>query len=334
MKYWTFYGERWAAKTSHLSMLQEGAYLRLCTWCMLHERPLPANRSDVLRIARAKGTCQERATEVVLAQFFTLQADGYHQKTADEILQWWHSGGAARNANSDANTRARIAALRRRRAIYVTAMAEHGIKVPSDIGMNAIRELAAKNNVTLPDVTLPRASNGKSYVNCNGVTNKPVTDTVSPYGRNSVTAPSLSGSENGEDDDRRPGPLGRAIRAMEKAGLEGVYPAHPTLSLLLDAGATPRDFTFAAEEAKARGKGYGWCLAAMWGRMQDAAESAKNGGKPAPPNAPGRPLNGRTGDFSDVLATLVSPETKERLTARLNDPSVSDPWDFPDLSDP
>lgn len=323
MKFWTFYGERWAAKTSHLSMTQEGAYLRLCTWCMLHERPLPANRRDVLRIARSSNVSQERATEAVLAEFFTLQADGYHQKTADEILQWWHAGGAARNARHDGSSRARVAALRQRRTIYVKALQEHGVTVPPDIGVQAIRELAAKHDVTLPEVTQQNGRNGFGHVSCNAVSIYPENLALRPAGITGVTAP----PPDGQDDDT-PGPLTRAIRAMEKAGLEGVYPGHPTLMRLLDAGIEPKVFALGAREAVIRGKGYAWTLATIWGRLQDAA----NGGNGHNGNGSGRPLNGRTSDLLDEAGPLVTPEGLEALKRRLADPNVLDPWDPGSLS--
>lgn len=325
MKFWTFYGERWTAKTSHLSMTQEGAYLRLCTWCMLHERPLPANRRDVLRIARSTNVSQEKATDSVLAQFFSLQPDGYHQKTADEILEWWHNGGAARNAVHDGQTRARVAALRQRRAIYVKALQECGVKVPPDIGIQAIRELAAKNDVTLPDVTHRNGSNGTRYVNCNAVSIYPVINTVTPCGRNDVTALAPGGSDDPENEAQtpdldRPGPLTRALKAMEKAGLEGVYPAHPTLSWLLDAGVTPQTFWAAAREAVLKAKGYAWALAMLKGRIEDQAKGSA------------RPLNGHARDFLADAGQLVSPEGAERLRKRLLDPTL-DPWELPPRSE-
>ncbi len=328
MKFWTFYGERWAAKTSHLSMTQEGAYLRLCTWCLIHERALPPSRRDVLRIARTTNISQEKATDAVLAQFFTLQPDGYHQKTADEILEWWHNGGAARNARHDGQTRARVAALRARRAIYVKALQEHGVTVPPDIGVQAIRELAAKHDVTLPEVTRQNGSNGVGNVNGNAVSIYPLINTVTRCARNGVTAPAPDGPEALESEDQtpdldRPGPLTRAIKAMEKAGLEGVYPAHPTLSWLIDAGLTHQDFYVGARDAVHRGKGYAWALAMMKGRIEDARKLA---------NGSGMGRNGHTSDSPPGLDGLVTPEGIERLRKRFLDPSL-DPWELPPRSE-
>lgn len=328
MKFWRFYGERWVSKTSHLSMMQEGAYHRLCTWCMLHERPLPPNRIDVLRCARAATRSQELATMTVLEQFFSLQADGYHQKTADEILQWWHASGAQSNAKCDDGTRARVAALRARKAVIVKALQGHGVRALNSMGISELRALMETHHVTVPEDALPVSRNGSGYRNGNGVTINKVFNSVTRCAHNDVTAPALADSEDSEDEDQtpeldRPGPLSRAIKAMEKAGLEGVYAAHPTLSWLIDAGLTRQDFYAQARDAVLRGKGYAWALAMMKGRIEDSRK---------PANGSPRPINGHTSAPQDEANPLVSPEAFERLRKRLLDPSV-DPWELPPRSE-
>lgn len=325
MKYWTFYGERWAAKTSHLSMMREGAYLRLLVWCMVHERPLPCNRRDVLNIARAKGYSQEQATEAVLVEFFELKADGYHQRTADEILAWWHNGGQTSNTIQRSRSQARVTLLRKRRSVYVSALRAAGVSVPRDMGITAVKALAAEHGVTVPESELPVTPKRYETRACNGVTNNPLNLRLRPAGITGATAPPRDGPEGrgSEPRDDSAGPLTLAIRAMEKAGLEGVYPGHPTLMRLLDAGIEPKVFALGAREAVIRGKGYAWTLATIWGRLQDAA----NAGNGHNGNGSGRPLNGRTSDFLDEAGPLVTPEGLEALKRRLADPNVLDPWD-------
>lgn len=327
MKFWRFYGERWVSKTSHLSMMQEGAYHRLCTWCMLHERPLPPNRIDVLRCARAATRSQEQATMTVLEQFFSLQPDGYHQKTADEILQWWHASGASSNAKCDDGTRARVAALRARKAVIVKALQGHGVRALHSMGMTELKALMENNHVTVSEDALRVTGNGSGYRNGNGVTINKELNSVTRCAHNVVTAPAL-GSDDPEDEDQtpdldRPGPLTRALKAMEKAGLDGVYPTHPTLSWLIDAGLTPRDFYIGARDAVHRGKGYAWALAMMKGRIEDSRKAANGSGKPS---------NGHTSDFSAGLDGLVTPEGAERLRKRLLNPDL-DPWELPPRSE-
>ena len=328
MKYWRFYGQRWVSKTAHLSMMQEGAYHRLCTWCMLHERPLPPNRIDVLRCARAATRSQEQATMTVLDQFFSLQADGYHQKTADEILQWWHASGAASNAKCDDGTRARVAALRARKAVIVKALQGHGVRALHSMGMTELRALMEKNHVTVSEDALRVTGNGSCYRNGNGVTINKEFNSVTRCAHNVVSAPAPDESSDSEDEDQtpdldRPGPLSRAIKAMEKAGLEGVYAAHPTLSWLIDAQLTPRDFYVQARDAVLRGKGYAWALAMMKGRIEDARRLA---------NGSPRPSNGHASAEQDSAGPLVPPEAFERLRKRLLDPTL-DPWELPPRSE-
>lgn len=326
MKFWTFYGERWAAKTQHLSMMQEGAYHRLCTWVLIHEKPLPSNRRDVLRVARAANACQQAATLSVLDEFFKLQPDGYHQKTADEILQWWHAGGAARNAKYVDGSRARVSALRERRTVYVHALQAIGVKVPSSIGITAAKALCAEHGVTVPEDALRVTGNGKKHIVGNGVSSNLEIKALPAAARNAVTDPPRNGLE--DEDPDKPGPYSRALKAMEKAGLAGVYPAHPTLSWLVDAGLTPRAFELGAREAVLRGKGYAWALAMMRGRIEDAAKGANGHGANGSP----RPQNGHTSDFFEGLDPVMTAEAVEALRKRLHDPDL-DPWELPPRSE-
>ena len=120
MNYFEHHIGDYAQATAHLSMLEDGAYSRLIRWYYAEERALPADERSVFRIARAQSKQERDAVKAVLADFFELQQDGYHQKRCDaEIAAFqdkrskaqrsanarWsdrrpHSDG---NANADAN---------------------------------------------------------------------------------------------------------------------------------------------------------------------------------------------------------------------------------------
>lgn len=85
---------------SHLSQGQMGAYDLMLDWLYGNERPLPADKADVYRIARAVSKPEKANADKVLAEFFTLTADGYTQKRAGEEIA---------KANAQAETNRRIA---------------------------------------------------------------------------------------------------------------------------------------------------------------------------------------------------------------------------------
>lgn len=73
--------------TQHLSLMEHGAYRLLLDYYYKHKKPLPANASVLHRVCRAFADEERTSIQSVLDQFFTLKADGWHQKRADEELK-------------------------------------------------------------------------------------------------------------------------------------------------------------------------------------------------------------------------------------------------------
>lgn len=73
-------------KTSHLTMLEDGAYRRLLDHYYATGRPLPAIAQHLHRICRAFADAERAAIDFILVEFFALEGDGYHNKRADEEL--------------------------------------------------------------------------------------------------------------------------------------------------------------------------------------------------------------------------------------------------------
>ncbi|MBP8145965.1 MAG: YdaU family protein [Inhella sp.] len=84
--------------TAHLSWDEDMAYTRMLRWYYRQERPLPPDLVDVCRLVRAATDLQRQAVEQVLREFFVLQADGYHQGRADEVLAAYQAGEPERQA--------------------------------------------------------------------------------------------------------------------------------------------------------------------------------------------------------------------------------------------
>jgi uncharacterized protein YdaU (DUF1376 family) len=73
-------------KTGHLTPAEFGVYDRLLDHYYATEAPLPASLDRCSAIARAMTKPDQQAVGRVLAEFFTLDADGYRQRRADEMI--------------------------------------------------------------------------------------------------------------------------------------------------------------------------------------------------------------------------------------------------------
>lgn len=74
----------YASATDHLSWDEDMAYTRLMRVYYREERPLPAELPKVYRLARAQSRKERGAVDSVLAEFFSQQEDGWHNKRCDE----------------------------------------------------------------------------------------------------------------------------------------------------------------------------------------------------------------------------------------------------------
>lgn len=73
-------------KTSHLSILEHGAYNLLLDHYYATGRPLPANASVLHRICRAFASDEQAAVKSVIDQFFYLENGCYYNKKAEQEL--------------------------------------------------------------------------------------------------------------------------------------------------------------------------------------------------------------------------------------------------------
>ena len=92
----------WMVATAHLTEVQECMYSRLIDVYYSREAPLPLDVSACCRLVRASSAVARKAVAVVLPEFFTQEADGWHQKRCDEELAAYHerSESAKRSVNA------------------------------------------------------------------------------------------------------------------------------------------------------------------------------------------------------------------------------------------
>lgn len=121
--WFAFYPGDYARDTAHLSLVQHGAYRLLLDHYYATAAPLPGDVTTLYRICRAFDEAERKAVDFVVAQFFELRTDGYHNARADVELarrseireklsdsgrrgaqkRWAHDSLANGPANGDAN---------------------------------------------------------------------------------------------------------------------------------------------------------------------------------------------------------------------------------------
>lgn len=119
----------YAQATAHLTFIEDAAYSRLIRKYYAEERPLPADLKQVQRLVGARSREEREAVETVLAEFFTLDEDGWHQARCDaEIAAATESQGE--HEIKKANERERQRRHRERRKQLFDMLRGHG-EVPS-----------------------------------------------------------------------------------------------------------------------------------------------------------------------------------------------------------
>lgn len=92
----------YAAATSHLTLVEDAIYSRLLRRYYLQESPLPIDVEKAARLAGARSPEEVSAAESVLREFFTLEADGWHNKRADEEIERYQDKQAKAKASAEA----------------------------------------------------------------------------------------------------------------------------------------------------------------------------------------------------------------------------------------
>lgn len=87
MIYYRRYIQDYISATHRLTILEHGAYNVLLDYYYADESPLPPDKEDVYHLARAMSAAEKKAIDKVLARFFVLEDDGYHNTRADHEIE-------------------------------------------------------------------------------------------------------------------------------------------------------------------------------------------------------------------------------------------------------
>lgn len=128
--------------TAHLTACEDGIYSRLIRWYMASEQPLPADQTVILRRVRAHTRDEKAAVRTVLAEFFELRDDGYHQHRCDEEIVRYRDKQAKARKSADA----RWSAQRSQSERNANASSEHdapGMRTHSERNANGMHPASA-----------------------------------------------------------------------------------------------------------------------------------------------------------------------------------------------
>lgn len=175
--------------TVGLSMIEDGAYRRLMDQCYASELPLPAEKAEVYRMARATAPTERKAVDYVLRKYFVLLDDGWHQNRIDREIAEFH--GKSSQASAAAALRWERERMRKRNAEgHATAHATaspnadanaHADAQRTQLIRNASRAGADARN-RLPPSALPSSElqNRGSGVDPPSVAEQPVDNPANP----------------------------------------------------------------------------------------------------------------------------------------------------------
>ncbi|MCE7031759.1 YdaU family protein [Lysobacter sp. GX 14042] len=236
MNYFEHHIGDYAAATSHLTLLEDAVYSRLLRRYYLQECPLPADVKQVARLAGARTPDELEAVDAVLAEFFTLEDDGWHNKRADEEIARFVAKIESARENGKKGGRPPKA------------------KPPSG---------GRKTEKTQP---FPSGLQEETRPFCSGSENETQPKAHQAPDSRPQELASLAGA-------REPTAAGRACLLMRKAGCGGTNPSHPDLLAALEEGVTPEALAATAAEAieAKKTRPFAWAITTARSRHAEGA---------------------------------------------------------------
>lgn len=282
MNYFELHIGDYDSATAHLSLIEDAVYGRLLRLCYRTEAAVPADLKQVYRLVRAVSKPERDAVDQVLAEFFELREDGWHNARCDAEIERFIAGEPereVRKANEDNRTRRH----REERAALFKVITEAGEHAAWNAPIADLRAMV-KRLQGEPATPLPRPDTQPVTAPATPVTatQAPVPSTQTPdtiekekgAQRSATTSRALVEGEV-EPEDPAPGSgtaYGLAALAMRQKGC-AASPGDPRLRILVDQGASVEEFQAVAAEAADKGKGPAWALTALVNRRREAAET-------------------------------------------------------------
>jgi uncharacterized protein YdaU (DUF1376 family) len=107
LPYFPMYPTDFEAKTSHLSIAEDGAYNRLLRICwMAPGCSMPADEAWVMRRVRAVSEADQEAVRAILSEFFTIEKGRYSNA---RLTREWNAANEAHEKRKNAGTKGGLA---------------------------------------------------------------------------------------------------------------------------------------------------------------------------------------------------------------------------------
>lgn len=335
MNYYEHHLGDWAKDTSHLTMLEEGAYRRLVDVYYIKEKPLPKAIRDIYKLARAAARAERQAVDAVLREFFQEREDGWHHKRCDEELARYAEGQEDAEGKRE-NDKERQRRARERRKQLFEQLRSYGIVPAWDTKTSDLEAL------------LSRAGHGTSHTTGHAPVTPPVTrDNTATSPQSPIPNPQspIHGEEReGRAPDRerdrdearnRDGPApslvtpaAAAVAVMRSVGIARVNGSDARLLELLARGAGMDHLACAGKEAidrKVRDP-FAYALSVVESQLdkaQEMAAAARPNGNGVNGHGPPKRAPSRTEKQAETLAGLTG-RSIERTPNADSQPSAID----------
>ena len=143
MNYFEHHIGDYAVATSHLSFVEDAALSRMIRKYYALEKPLPADLKQVQRLVGARTKEEKLSVETVLAEFFILEADGWHNAECDAAIEKYLDGEPEREVKK-ANENNRVKKHREERASLFKRLTDAGHHASWNINIAELRELVKR----------------------------------------------------------------------------------------------------------------------------------------------------------------------------------------------
>lgn len=298
MRRFDFHIGDYTTGTTHLSLLEHGAYLRLlCLYYADDGQALPVDHGRIYRLACARTRAERLAIDSVLAEYFYVDdeqagaAPMYRHARCDREI------AAARQRMSDAekretNERERMARHRAERARLFAELRDRGQSPAWNVSMTVLRKMASDAGISPKgddlQRDLQRSCNEHATANHSPSTihHPPHTQVTGEGGADlsaagvscvsgdgqgvGVNAPAPRPAQAVGLDGQGQAKIGDMVKALKNAGIADARSSNADLRRALDAGVTQADLVDAAALARAKGKGIAYVLGIVNNRRQQA----------------------------------------------------------------
>jgi uncharacterized protein YdaU (DUF1376 family) len=212
-------------KTIGLTMLEDGAYNRLMDYCYQSEHPLPLDKKEIYKLARAFKAAEKAAVDTVLEKFFTKNDEGFIQnRIQEELEKYWDRDADSETGRENAKVRQQRA--RNRRKALFDALRERGEVPRYNTPTRELQELLSR--VTSSDDNAPVTPN---VTRDDTATQYPLPTTHLPV---NPVGPPRNSNEVGNDEQRDEAiPLRNVQIAvlLRSNGISTATSQHPTVCL-------------------------------------------------------------------------------------------------------